>query len=254
MLSRFRTLALSHLLLLVASPAMAAAGSATLRGSPASMARQHEVAEEQAYSFVRTPAEVRKLVEEGELVAIPGNTDYEVSRGVSFPYAKPELRLFLERLGEQYRSACGESLVVTSLTRPISKQPGNAHPLSVHPAGMAVDFRISRQAACRGWLEQALLSLEKDQLLDVTRERNPPHYHVAVFPVEYLAYVARQEAAAEAKAAPAEPAAEEKPLAATRSAGWDSDGLARFALVVALSVALVFALGTSGGNRRNVGF
>ena len=28
-----------------------------------------------------------------------------------------------------------------------------------------------------------------EELLDVTRERNPPHYHVALFPDRYLAYI-----------------------------------------------------------------
>ncbi|HYW06042.1 MAG TPA: hypothetical protein VE913_03745, partial [Longimicrobium sp.] len=76
--------------------------------------------------------------------------------------------------------------------------PGNAHTLSVHPAGMAVDFRVSRNAECRTWLEGTLLGLERAGVLDVTRERMPPHYHVAVFPDAYSAYVERQDAAARA--------------------------------------------------------
>ena len=255
MLSYFRALVLPLSLALAASP-VAAAGSAELRGSPASMERQHAVAQELDYSFLRTPGEVREFVGEGRLVRIEGNEDYEVSKGVSYPYARPELRTFVERLGAQYREACGERLVVTSLTRPLSSQPVNAHPLSVHPAGMAADFRISPAATCREWLEQALLSLERDELLDVTRERNPPHYHVAVFPVAYMEYVARQEKAAAATAEetvprPTEQAHEEP---AQDSGGWDSDGLARFALVVALSLALMFTLGRPQGGGRRVGF
>src|SRR5690606_4402484 len=84
-----------------------------------------------------------------------------------------------------------EKLVVTSLTRPASSQPRNSHALSVHPTGMAVDLRISQRAASREWLENTLLSLEADGLLDVTRERNPPHYHVALFPEAYMAHVER---------------------------------------------------------------
>ena len=37
--------------------------------------------------------------------------DFELHR-VSFPYARPELDLFLRRLSAQYRAACGERLVV----------------------------------------------------------------------------------------------------------------------------------------------
>jgi LysM repeat protein len=110
--------------------------------------------------------------------------------GVSHPVARPAVRVFVERLAAQYRAACGEKLVVTSLTRPVLEQPRNASDLSVHPAGMAVDLRVSRDRGCVRWLEKTLLSLEKQGVLDVTRERRPPHYHVALFPDPYTRYVA----------------------------------------------------------------
>ena len=157
----------------------------TLRGSKASMSRQHTVAKVQGYAFAATAAEVARLESAGELVRIEGNDDYELNGRLSAPVARLEMRLFLERLGAGYRAACGEKLVVTSLTRPASRQPGNAHALSVHPAGMAVDLRVSRSAACRSWLEGELLGLEREDLLDVTRENRPPHYHVALFPEAY---------------------------------------------------------------------
>ena len=102
---------------------------------------------------------------------------------------RPEVVLFLERLGKQYREACGEPLVVTSLTRPKSRQPRNASPRSVHPTGMAVDLRRSWNRNCRGWLEAVLLHLEGQGVLEATREMRPPHYHVAVFPEPYARYV-----------------------------------------------------------------
>lgn len=185
----------------LALPARAHA-AATLRGSPQSMERQHAAARENDFTFLRTANQVQDFVARGYLVPVEGNDDYAVASGVSFPFARPELKTFVERLGGQYRDACGERLVVTSLTRPLAKQPRNAHQLSVHPAGMAVDLRISASASCRSWLEEALLSLEDREVLDVTRERSPPHYHVAVFPGRYSRYVeeleARKAAAAEA--------------------------------------------------------
>ncbi|HSG48845.1 MAG TPA: LysM peptidoglycan-binding domain-containing protein, partial [Longimicrobiales bacterium] len=42
---------------------------------------------------------------------------------------------------------------------------------------------------CRQWLERVLLSLEGAGVVEATRERFPPHYHVAVFPRQYTAYV-----------------------------------------------------------------
>ncbi|HEX2081239.1 MAG TPA: DUF5715 family protein [Longimicrobium sp.] len=169
----------------------APAAAPTLRGSPASMEHQHSVAVAEDFTFAATPREVEYLVARERLVPVKGSADYALAR-VSHPYARPEVLTFVERMGAQYRKACGEKLVVTSLTRPKAEQPGNAHRLSVHPAGMAVDFRISKRASCRKWMEETLLELEKKRLLDATRERNPPHYHVAVFPDAYRAYAARQ--------------------------------------------------------------
>lgn len=187
-----RTTALSLALLsATALPALAAV-PVSLRGSPASMVRQHEVAVNEDYSFLRTGAQVQKFATEGYLVKLPGNGDYGLA-DVSYPYARAEVRTFVERLAAQYRAGCGERLIVTSLTRPKSMQPRNAHDLSVHPAGMAVDLRVSQSAACRQWLEGTLLSLEAKGLLDVTREKRPPHYHVAIFTGEYSAYVARSQ-------------------------------------------------------------
>jgi hypothetical protein len=146
------------------------------------MVRQHEVAQEHSYAFLSNPAEVKAAVAKGELVPLTGNADYEVAKAVSFPYARPETRTFVEWLGAEHRKACGRPLVVTSLTRPESRQPQNAHALSVHPTGMAVDFRVNRDAKCRQWLETRLLELEAQNLVDVTREHTPAHVHVAVFP------------------------------------------------------------------------
>jgi len=100
------------------------------------------------------------------------------------------VKLFLERLGAEYRAVTGERLVVTSLTRPLSRQPRNASRLSVHPTGMAVDLRVPKSKSNRRWLERRLLALEDNVVLDVTLERHPAHYHVAVFPREYERYVA----------------------------------------------------------------
>jgi hypothetical protein len=200
-------------------PAMARADvPVTLRGSPASMVRQNTVAKGQDYTFARSSADVRRLVELGRLVPLEGDANYTVSEGVSHAVARPELRTFVERLGAQYRAATGEKLVVTSLTRAASEQPGNSHPLSVHPTGMAVDLRVSQQAASRQWLEETLLSLERRGLLDVTREARPPHYHVAVFPEAYAAYAADL-AAKEQAAATAAAEAEARAVAEAATAG-----------------------------------
>ena len=174
-------------LALLALPSTLAAAS--LRGSSDSLAIQARMARQHDYTYLRTSSQVKDFAAGGLLVELAGNRDYTLA-DVSFPYARPEVRTFVERLGRQYRAACGERLVVTSLTRPKSRQPYNASHLSVHPTGMAVDLRQSRRAACRAWLEDTLLALERRDLLEATRERWPAHYHVALFPAPYRRYVA----------------------------------------------------------------
>ncbi|MDO9477931.1 MAG: DUF5715 family protein [Pseudohongiella sp.] len=165
------------------------AQQSSLSGSSASMTQQHAHAVQAGYTFVRTSRGVNELVEAGELVRVSANQFVEI-HNVSYPYARPAVKTLVERLGAQYFNACGEKLTVTSLTRPIERQPANAHSDSVHPTGMAVDLRIPSKQSCRNWLEKTLLSLEDNNILDVTRERNPPHYHVAVFPDHYVNYLA----------------------------------------------------------------
>ena len=162
----------------------------TLRGSRASMVRQNSIAKDHEYTFLRTSGDVSRFVDRGYLVPVTGNSNYELA-DVSFPYARPQVRTFVQRLAAQYRSACGEKLVVTSLTRPQSRQPRNASRQSVHPTGMAVDLRVSDRRSCREWLEETLMALERGGILDATREYRPPHYHIALYPNQYDAYVTR---------------------------------------------------------------
>lgn len=174
----------------------APAAAQSLRGSPATVERQNLAARTHDFTFLRDGAHVRRFVEAGYLVPVTSNPVYSVKR-ISFPYARPEVELFLSRLGRQYRDACGETLVVTSLTRPTTRQPWNASPRSVHPTGMAVDLRRSTNRYCREWLESVLLHLEGEGVVEAVRERRPPHYHVAVFPQPYAEYVARLKASGE---------------------------------------------------------
>jgi hypothetical protein len=178
--------------------------SASLRGSPATMQQQNRVAKEHGLTFYRTGADIEAAVARGELSVLVPNEDYDVADFVRFPYLQAEAVVFVERLAEQYREACGQKLVVTSAVRPASGQPSNAHQLSVHPAGMAVDLRVSDRASCRSWLETAILNMERRGLINGIREFRPPHYHIAIFPGPYMAYVEERLAAEEAERAAAE--------------------------------------------------
>lgn len=161
----------------------------SLLGSAASLDAQNERAVLNDFTYLKTRSDVSRFVRSGYLEKLPGSPDYRL-HDVSYPVARPEVRLFVERLAAQYHHACGEPLVVTSLTRPTSEQPDNASPRSVHPTGMALDLRRPSIGACRTWLERTLLSLESRSVLDVTFEHAPVHLHVALFPRRYVSYVA----------------------------------------------------------------
>jgi hypothetical protein len=176
----------------VVVPAALAGVTVELVGSRASMERQNRVALESGLTFARTFADIDRMVASGVLVELHGDDNYEVLEGIRSNAARPEVQTFVERLAAEYHEATGEKLVVTSLTRPSSSQPPNASPLSVHPAGISVDLRVSQRAESRAWIEARLLQMERDGLLDVTREHRPPHYHVAIFPEAYMTYVDRQ--------------------------------------------------------------
>lgn len=155
-----------------------------------SVNRQYRAARDHDFTFLRSAGQIQEFVEAGYLIEVPGNAHYVLNENLSHPFARPEVKLFLERLGAQYRAACNEPLVITSLTRARTDQPRNASGLSVHPTGMAVDIRRSHQPTCRIWIEDALLGLERIGVVEATRERWPPHYHVAIFPQPYARYVA----------------------------------------------------------------
>lgn len=175
-------------LALLVSQAVEPVSAQSLRGSRASLDLQNRMAEQHDFTYIDTPSRVRYFADQGWLVRVQPNGDFDL-HAVSFPYARPEVELFIRRLSSQYRRACGERLVVTSLTRPTTRQPRNASDRSVHPTGMALDLRYSWDRNCRQWLEGVLTSLEAQGVLEATLERRPRHYHVALFPGPYASYV-----------------------------------------------------------------
>ena len=171
---------------------IAKAEEASLVGSRASVEAQQQRAVEYNFTFLIRRAQVWPFIEAGLLQELRGNRDYSLHKDVSYPYVRPATKLFVERLSRQYRAACNEKLVITSALRPTSEQPWNASSKSVHPTGMAVDFRLP-PGKCRVWIERVLLALEARGVIEATRERNPPHYHVTVYPLEYTCYARARE-------------------------------------------------------------
>jgi hypothetical protein len=174
-------------------PLTTAVDAQSLDGSRESLIRQNQEAQEQGFSYLRTVADVQEFANLGLLVPVHGSADFELAGDeVSFPVARPEVKTFLDWFGRRYHAGCGEPLVVTSLTRPTSRQPHNASEISVHPTGIALDLRRSDRYSCRLWLEANLMDLEGKGVIEATRERWPAHYHVAVFGPALTRYLGGQ--------------------------------------------------------------
>jgi LysM repeat protein len=161
----------------------------TLKGSRTSIDKQYRTAMSYGLTFVKSASGLNSAIGANQLIRVTPDR-YMDLHDVSYPYAVPGTQLFLSRLSSQYYSMCNEKLTVTSLLRPRDRQPANSVAHSVHPTGMAVDLRIPKTNKCRVWLENTLLSLERENVVDVTRERYPPHYHVAVYAEHYETRVA----------------------------------------------------------------
>jgi hypothetical protein len=149
-----------------------------------------QIAKQENLTIAQNEDRVKHHVELGLLREVKASDTVEL-RGVSFPYARPALILLITRLASQYKNACGEKLVVTSLVRPKDHSPRNGTQKTVHPAGIAADFHVP-SGYCETWLEENLLTLERRKVAQVTREHNPPHFHVVIFPREYTAYVKKK--------------------------------------------------------------
>lgn len=159
--------------------ASTAAGAQTLKGSKESVDLMYNAAESRDLQFFRTPDDVYAAAKAGSLKMISMTEDLEVDKA-GWPFVLPTTLRFADSIATQYHEGCGERIVVTSGARPLDKQPHNASPKSVHPTGMAIDFRKPRNPACLQWLRTSLLGLEDRGVIEATEEKHPAHFHVAV--------------------------------------------------------------------------
>lgn len=166
--------------LLLAATAVRPLAAQSLRGSEESVDRMYDRAHEQGLFFYMTASGVRQAAREGEFVKLANTRDLKLAR-MGFPFVRAATRTFVQRLAAEYHDVCGERLVVTSGVRPLSLQPRNGSPKSVHPTGMAIDLRKPKRSGCREWLRDRLLQLEARGVIEATEEFHPPHFHVAVF-------------------------------------------------------------------------
>ena len=69
----------------------------SLRGSSASLDRQNKQAQDHDFTVLRDPAQLKRFVALDLLVPVQADKDFAL-KDVSFPYARPEVRLFIDRL------------------------------------------------------------------------------------------------------------------------------------------------------------
>lgn len=196
-----------NLLALLFVFAAAPAGAQSLRGSHASVQKMYTRAVLNDLAFYRTSKGVYESVRDGELVLIPITMDMTLD-DVTYPFVLPRTKAVLDAFARKYHQVCGERLVVTSAARPRTEQPRNASPQSVHPTGMAIDFR-KPAGNCLTFMRSELVALEKQGIIEATEERHPVHFHVAVLRGGNFApttSVAAEATATSTPGAPAQPA------------------------------------------------
>ena len=147
-----------------------------------------QYARDSGYEFAATHGRLKAMVSEGTLVELE-ETDSLRFNKVTRPYVLPVVAQFVYRLADQYYygQKCGP-LVLNGAARDIEFQTtlSNGSDKSVHPTGMAVDFKSTGMSPlCREWLEDTLLEIEAARRIDFTKELSPAHYHVTVATHEY---------------------------------------------------------------------
>jgi spore germination cell wall hydrolase CwlJ-like protein len=154
-------------------------------------------AKDSNYEFAATEERLLEMVEEGTLIKLEETKSLKFN-DVSRPYVLPMVAEFVYRLADQYNfgERCGP-LVLNGAARDIAFQRtlGNGSEKSVHPAGMAVDFKSTGHSPrCQVWLEETFLEIEAARRIDYTKEvsEESPHYHVAVATHTYEAWLERR--------------------------------------------------------------
>ena len=78
-------------------PVPGAVHGQSLRGSASSLDRQERAAQTHDFTYLQSPAQVESFVKAGYLVQVRPNRDFDL-HGVSYPFARPEVRTFVLRL------------------------------------------------------------------------------------------------------------------------------------------------------------
>lgn len=176
-----------------------------LMGTPSKLAQQNRLADDYDLSRMDDPAEVRRLVSSGRLVAIPRSgrgyyIDAKLGRAYShrtvLVYARPWVLRFLKAEGSRFRAKFpGSRLKVSSLVRTEEYQEILTHSninaargddpesRSPHLTGAALDISKKGMSARQlAWLRQRLVSLQARGWIVGTEEIRTNTFHIFVTP------------------------------------------------------------------------
>jgi hypothetical protein len=195
-----------------------AAHAQSLRGSAASVDRMFTRAVRNDLDFLSTSKSLYHAVRDGDLVMLSVTEDLMLD-DVAYPFVLPKTRDVVNTFARKYHEACGERVTVTSAARPRTEQPRNASPKSVHPTGMAVDFR-KPAGQCLTWMRKELVLLERQGVLEATEEKHPVHFHVAVLQRGAFAPPATATVASSAPTSPAVATATADGIVVTDDSAW----------------------------------
>jgi len=171
-----------------------AAAAATLRANSESQVVQNKQADRDRLSRMEDQAMIERFARLKLLVPIENKTRdfYIYNVPEQRRYLRPWARLFLERLGRQYRSRFRRPLRITSMVRTEDHQrnlqghnPNAAAPVgekrSAHLTGACLD--ISKKGMSRAqmrWVRQVLSSLKQKGYLYAVEEFTIPNFHIMV--------------------------------------------------------------------------
>ena len=147
---RARSLRNSHLSVYASAALLAVAVSGetsgqSLRGGTRSLDLQNRVARQHDFTYIATPAQVERFVNEGYLVQVPASADY-VLHEISFPYARSEVKLFISARPPvpEAPAASGSSSRANPTEEPAAEE---APPRAPSTDGMALDFAVPPETA-----------------------------------------------------------------------------------------------------------
>jgi hypothetical protein len=171
-----------------------AAAAATLRANSESQLIQNEQADRDRLSRMEDQSMIDRFARLKLLVPVVDKTRdfYVYNVPEERRFLRPWAKLFLERLGRQYRGRFGQPLRITSLVRTEDHQrnlqgrnPNAAAPSgekrSAHLTGACID--ISKKGMSRAqmrWVRQVLSSLKEKGYLFAVEEFTIPNFHIMV--------------------------------------------------------------------------